>query len=83
MPPPRRALVQIQPGENKVQGFVIEEPKYRLKDGGRYELRARGTWKAVWAGAKADVTSEELKQMGRGERVLSAEFKSNTITVET
>ena len=83
VPAPRRTLVEIQPGETKVQSYVVGESKYKLKDGGRYELRARGTWKAVWPGAKADVTEEEVKQMGRGERALSAAFKSNVITVET
>ena len=83
VPAPRKTLVEIQPGESKVQSYVVGEPKYRLKDGNRYELRARGTWKAVWSGAKAGVTERELKQMGRGKRALTAAFESNMITVET
>ena len=82
VPPPRKSLIEIWPGESKVQSFVITEPGMRLKADGRYQILVRGTWKAVWPGAKADVTAKELKQSGRGKRALSAGFKSNNITIE-
>ena len=83
VPPPRKTLIEIPPGESKVQSFVIAEPGYKLKDNGRYNIKVRGTWKAVWPGVEIDVTTEELRLGGRGERALSAAFKSKNITVET
>ena len=76
LPPAREELVEI-PAKGAVgEDLVLNEP-WMPSDGRSVKIVARGSWRAVWAKAIAEVTVEELQAM-TGEGMLQGAFVSET-----
>ena len=76
------ALVEIPAGESLEAELAIEDGGYIFDESATYEIKARGTWKAVWPVEEDEVTEEDLKALPEMDDALTAEFESNTIELE-
>jgi hypothetical protein len=63
LPPPRDYLVEIRPGSSATKELGLRSP-WVPTDGKKYQVQLRGTWRAAWAKAAADVSDRELESMG-------------------
>ncbi|KAK7753788.1 hypothetical protein SLS62_004153 [Diatrype stigma] len=90
MPPGADALVAIAAGataENEVvlrEALVPPEKLPRPGDAGKVAAVAcAGSWAAVWPAARAlDVTAEERRLLGAGERVLTGSYGSEPLEIK-
>jgi len=63
LPPPRDDLVEISPGKSATKELGLKSP-WVPTDGKKYQIQLRGSWRAAWAKAAADVSDRELQSMG-------------------
>jgi hypothetical protein len=63
LPPPRDDLVEIRPGKSATRELALRSP-WVPTDGKKYQIQLRGSWRAAWAKAAADVSDRELESMG-------------------
>jgi hypothetical protein len=63
LPPPRDDLVEISPGSSVTKELGLTSP-WIPTDGKKYQIQLRGSWRAAWAKAAADVSDRELESMG-------------------
>ncbi|KIW03544.1 uncharacterized protein PV09_05305 [Verruconis gallopava] len=82
LPPPKEAFLEIEPRRAIAKELVLDGPGVQLEQGRLYEVRAKGTWKAVWQANVADIGYSNLQKMGGGTGVLSFDFVSNVITIK-
>ena len=82
LPPPEDAFIEIAPRSAIAKEIVLGGPGARLRKGRKYEVQAKGNWKAVWLASAADVGYRNLQRMGGGTGVVSFDFESNPVTFE-
>jgi hypothetical protein len=82
LPPPEDAFLEIPPRQAVAKEIVLGGPGARLRKGRKYEVKAMGSWKAVWQASVVDVGYQNLQRMGGGTGVVSFEFESNSVTFE-
>jgi len=63
LPPPRDDIVEITPGSSATRELGLRSP-WVPTDGKTYQLQLRGSWRAAWAKAAADVSDRELESIG-------------------
>jgi hypothetical protein len=63
LPPPRDDLVEISPGSSATKELALKSP-WIPTDGKKYKVQLRGSWRAAWTKAAADVSDRELESMG-------------------
>ena len=74
--------MEIPPRQAIAKEITLSGPGARLRKGRKYEVQAKGSWKAVWTASVADVGYGNLQKMGGGTGVVSFEFESNPVTFE-
>ena len=82
LPPPEDAFIEIAPRNAIAKDIVLGGPGARLRKGRKYEVQAKGSWKAVWLASVADVGYRNLQRMGGGTGVVNFEFESNPVAFE-
>jgi hypothetical protein len=82
LPPPKEAFLEIAPRHAIAKEIVLEGAGVQLEKGSKYEVRAKGKWKAVWQASVADIGYGNLQKMGGGTGVVSFGFDSNTVSVK-
>ena len=63
LPPPREDLVEISPGSSATKELGLKF-LWVPTDGKKYQIQLRGSWRAAWSKAAADVSDQELESMG-------------------
>ena len=82
LPPPEDAFLEIAPRTAVAKEIKLSGPGARLRKGRKYEVQAKGSWKAVWQASVADVGYGNLQKMGGGTGVAQFEFESNPVEFE-
>ena len=80
LPPSLDEYIEIKSQHESTSSTTIPTLSIGLLPGTEYALIAKGTYRAVWPSAKADIPKEQLDTTTGGQ---SGEFKSNKITVKT
>lgn len=79
LPPPRDDLVEIKPGSSATKELGLRSP-WVPTDGRKYQLQMRGSWRAAWRKAAADVSDGDLESMGSDGS--SKSFESKHLEIE-
>lgn len=82
LPPPQDAFLEIPPRRAIAKEIVLDGPAAPLKKGTKYEIQAKGTWKAVWQASVKHIGYENLQKMGGSNGVVTLDFESNIIVLE-
>lgn len=83
-PPDAESLITIEPGQSQEQEIVLREPVVSEEDlGKKARVQLKGTWEAVWAKKKADITKESLNDVRGSKDVYSGKFLSNSLEITT
>lgn len=80
LPPSLDDFIEIKSHHEATSSTTIPTLGLNLPLDTTFEVHARGTWRAVWDGAKADISRATLEAMTGGS---TGEFKSNKAKVKT
>jgi len=82
LPPPRDALLELEPRHAITKEIVLDGPGAQLEKGTTYEVKAKGSCKAVWHASAADIGEDNLIKMGGGTGVIGWDFESNVLRLQ-
>ncbi|KAI9709514.1 MAG: hypothetical protein M1820_003274 [Bogoriella megaspora] len=82
LPPGRDALLEVAPGAKTKTEVQLSSPIIQLEKGEKYEITAKGDWKAVWPLKADDISDDELAKMGGSQTAKFGAFVSNEITLD-
>ena len=81
-PPDLESLITVDAGQSQQHEIILREPIVDMDAlGEKAKVQLSGKWKAVWTKKRADVTRENLENLGSNSEAHTGSFESNTLEV--